>query len=134
MTKEENMPGRANGLLAIVGFALAIPVAAAQAPRQMTAFDGHYVGVSAHSSKISSSHDVRCPHQTAPEPLSITNGVVHSAGHYRWTGRVDPQGSVVLRNRHSMRVNGHIDPQGTLSGEYHGPVCIITYVWRKQSG
>lgn len=68
-----------------------------------------------------------------PDPLAITNGAVHSSGRDRWAGTVDPQGGMVIRNRRAMRVNAQIDPQGTIKGEYHGPACIVTFVWRKQA-
>jgi hypothetical protein len=47
-----------------------------------------------------------------------------------WT--VTPQGSVVLRNKLSMRVDAQIDPQGAITGRYQGPACIVDYVWHKQ--
>jgi hypothetical protein len=119
-------------LAAVAALALAMP-AAAQAPGPMTtAFDGKYAGVSADVSK-SMPNGPRCPREHAPDTLTITNGAVHSAPRDRWTGTVGPQGDVVLRNKRSMRVNAHIDPQGTISGEYHGHACIIAYTWRKQS-
>ena len=123
---------RAKVLLMIAGCALAAPVAA-QAPGPMTtAFDGHYAGLSAHVSKSGSRHR-QCPRMHTPDALTITNGAVRSAGRDSWTGSVDPQGSVVLRNKLAMRVNAHIDPQGTIKGEYHGPECIVAYAWHKQS-
>jgi hypothetical protein len=115
----------------ILGLGLAAPVAA-QAPGPMTtAFDGHYAGLSAHVSK-SGSRAGQCPRMHTPDALTITNGAVQSAGRDSWTGTVDPQGGVVLRNKRAMRVNAHIDPQGTIRGEYHGPECIVAYAWRKQ--
>ena len=72
------------------------------------------------------------PARTHPEALTITNGSVHSSAKDKWAGTVEPRGGVVMRNRRSMRVNAQIDPQGIITGEYHGPECIVTYVWRKQ--
>jgi len=123
------MSGRAMVLLTAAVFALAMP-ALAQAPAT-TAFDGGYAGVSAHIAK-STAHGRQCPRQHAPEALTITNGVVQSSGKERWTGTVGPQGDVVLRNKLSMRVDARIDPQGTITGRYQGPACMVDYVWRKQ--
>ena len=125
------MSGRPKLILTIVGLALSTPVAA-QAPGPTSAFDGKYAGVSADVSKYRSRGE-RCPREHVPDPLTITNGAVHSAARDRWTGTVDAQGGLVIRNRRAMRVNGQIDPQGTIKGEYHGPACIVTFVWRKQS-
>jgi len=120
-------------MLTNAGLALATPIAA-QAPEPMTtAFDGKYTGVSADVSKYRSRGE-RCPREHVPDPLTITNGTVHSAARDRWTGTIGPQGSLTLRNRRAMRVDGQIDPQGTIRGEYHGPACIVTFVWHKQSG
>src|SRR5438477_6127050 len=33
-----------------------------------------------------------------------------------------------------MRVGAKIDPQGTITGQYNGPACMVTYLWRRQSG
>ena len=125
------MSSRPKVILTIAGLALATPVAA-QAPGPTSTFDGKYAGVSADVSKYRSSGE-RCPREHVPDPLTITNGAVHSAARDRWTGTVDAQGGLVIRNRRAMRVNGQIDPQGTIKGEYHGPACIVTFVWRKQS-
>ena len=125
------MSGRARVLLTIAGLALAMPVAA-QTPGPASAFDGKYAGVSADVSKYRRTGE-RCPREHVPDPLAITNGAVHSSGRDRWAGTVNPQGSLVIRNRRAMRVNAQIDPQGAIKGEYHGPACIVTYVWRKQS-
>src|SRR5215469_7925104 len=123
------MSGRTRALLTAAVFALAVP-AAAQAP---AAFDGKYVGVSAHIAK-STAHGRQCPRQHAPDALTITNGVVQSSGKEKWTGTVGPQGDVVLRNRLSMRVDARIDPQGAITGRYQGPACMVDYVWHKQPG
>ena len=96
------MSGRVKVLLTIAGLALATPVAAQAPGPPPTAFDGRYVGVSAHVAK-STAHSRQCPREHAPDPLTITNGAVHSAKD-RWTGTVNPQGGLVIRNRRSMRV------------------------------
>ena len=124
------MSGQTRAVLTAALFALAIP-AAAQAPAPVTAFDGKYVGVSAHIEK-STAHGRQCPRQNAPEALTITNGAVQSAGRERWIGTVGPQGDVVLRNKLSMRVDAQIDPQGAIKGRYQGPACMVDYVWHKQ--
>jgi hypothetical protein len=110
--------------------ALAIP-AAAQPPMPTTAFDGTYAGASAHTSK-STAHGRSCPPWHTPDGLTITNGVVHSGTRDKWTGTVNPQGHVVLRNKQAMRVDARIDPQGTITGRYHGPACAVDFVWQKQ--
>jgi len=116
-------------LLALAtALALAMP-AAAQPPT--TAFDGTYAGMSAHTSK-SSGHERQCPRWHTPDALTITNGAVHSGTRDKWTGTVNPQGHVVLRNKQAMRVDARIDPQGTIAGRYHGPACAVDFVWQKQ--
>ena len=124
------MSGLTKALLTAAILTSAIP-AGAQAPT--TAFDGKYVGVSAHIAK-STAHGRQCPRQHAPETLTITNGAVQSSAKERWAGTVGPQGDVVLRNKLSMRVDAQIDPQGAIKGRYQGPACMVDYVWRKQSG
>ena len=124
------MSGRAKTILMVAGLVLAIP-AAAQAPTATTAFDGHYTGVSAHVAK-SLAHGRRCPRIHTPDALTITNGVVQSGARDKWTGTVGPQGSVVLRNKLSMRVDAQIDPQGAIKGRYQGPECMVDFVWHKQ--
>jgi hypothetical protein len=109
---------------------LAMP-AAAQAPGHTTAFDGTYAGVSAHTFK-STAHGRPCPPMHTPDALTISHGVVHSGARDRWTGTVGPQGHVVLRNKRAMRVDARIDPQGTITGRYHGPACAVDFVWQKQ--
>ena len=126
------MSGHTKAVLTAAIFALAIP-AAAQAPAPAsTAFDGKYVGVSAHIAK-STAHGRQCPRQHAPEALRITNGTVQSSGRERWTGTVGQQGDVVLRNKLSMRVDAQIDPQGAIKGRYQGPECMVDFVWHKQT-
>jgi hypothetical protein len=127
------MLGRATLLLTIMPFALAAP-AAAQAPAPTTAFDGRYVGVSIEISK-SGSHPGRCPAENGrPTPLIITNGVVRTPGKTWWEGTVSPQGAIIMHKPNSLRVDAQIDAQGTIRGQYSGPACITTYVWRRQSG
>jgi hypothetical protein len=127
------MLGQAGVLLTIAGFALATPVAAQTPASPPTAFDGKYTGGSAHASK-STAHGRQCPREHTPETLTITNGAVHSSARDKWTGTVSPQGSLVIRNKRSMRVDAQIDPQGTIKGRYNGPACTVDYVWHKQSG
>jgi hypothetical protein len=117
-------------LLTLAGVALAMPVLAQTAGPPTMAFDGKYAGVSADVSKSLASQR-KCPREHIPDTLTITNGAVHSPKD-RWTGAVNSQGSVVLRNKRSMRVDAQIDKQGTISGRYQGPACAVDYVWRKQ--
>jgi hypothetical protein len=129
---EKNMIGRITALATIAAGALAMP-AAAQGPA-IAAFDGRYVGVSIEVSKAGS-HSGRCPAVNGkPAPLVITNGVARTPGKGGWEGTVSPQGIVVMHNPNSLRVDARIEPQGTIRGQYSGPSCIFTYVWRKQSG
>ena len=120
------MSGQVKALLTIASLALATPVAAPPT----TAFDGNYVGVSAHVAK-STAHGRQCPREHSPETLTITNGAAQSSTRDKWTGTVTPQGSVVLRNKRSMRVDAQIDTQGAIKGRYQGPACFVDYVWRK---
>ena len=124
------MSGQAKVLLTIASLALATPVAALVAAPPTTAFDGNYVGVSAHIGK-STGHGRQCPREHAPNPLTITDGAVHSSAKDRWTGTVSPEGNVTLRNRRGMRVDAQIDAQGAIKGRYQGPACFVDYVWRK---
>src|SRR5215472_2335368 len=99
------MSARTKVFLAIALSALA-PPAAAQAPAPpTTAFDGTYAGVSANVSRSISAHGRRCPHEHPPDPLTITNGVVRGKGSDRWTGTINAQGSLTVRNKRSMRVD-----------------------------
>jgi hypothetical protein len=95
------MSNRARLLLTVIVFALATPAAQASAPS--TAFDGHYVGVSAHIGK-STGHGRQCPRMHTPDALTITNGVVQSGARDKWSGTLGPQGDIVLRNKLSMRI------------------------------
>ena len=124
------MSGQAKVLLTIASLALATPVAAQVAGQPTTAFDGNYVGVSAHIGK-STGHGRQCPREHAPDPLTITNGAVHSSAKDRWTGTVSSEGNATLRNRRGMRVDAQIDAQGAIKGRYQGPACFVDYVWRK---
>jgi hypothetical protein len=124
---------RAMLLLTLMISASAAP-AVAQTSSSPSGFDGRYVGVSIEVSK-SGSNPGRCPAVNGkPAPLVITNGVVRTPGKGWWEGTVSPQGVVVMHNPNSLRVDAQIDAQGTIRGQYSGPACITTYVWRKQSG
>jgi hypothetical protein len=125
------MSGRAGALSVVVAIALAMPAVAQGPMPPTTAFDGHYAGASAHTEKHTS-HQGPCPPHHTPDALTISNGVVHSGTRDRWTGTVNPQGHVVLRNKRAMRVDAQIDPQGTVSGRYQGPACSVDFVWQKQ--
>ena len=124
------MSGQTRAVLAAAILALAMP-AAAQAPEPATAFDGKYVGVSAHIAK-STGYGRQCPRQHAPDALMIANGSVQSSGREKWTGTVGRQGYLVLRDRLSMQVDARIDPQGAITGRYQGPSCMVDYGWHKQ--
>lgn len=121
-------------LWTIAAFGWATPVAAQAPGPTTTAFDGQYAGVSADVSKSGRARSERCAREHVPDTLTITNGVVHSAARDRWTGTVSPQGSVTLRNRRAMRVDAQIDQQGTITGQYPGSACTVSFVWHKQSG
>jgi hypothetical protein len=125
------MLGRVTALT-IAACSFAGPIIA-QVPATTTAFDGKYAGVSADVSKHLARGE-RCAREHIPDTLTITNGEVHSAARDRWTGTVSPQGSVTLRNRRAMRVEAQIDPNGTITGQYPGSACSVSFVWRKQSG
>jgi hypothetical protein len=62
------------------------------------------------------------------------NGVIGRPGSTGWQGMVDSQGNVTMHNANSLRIDGQIDPQGTLTAKDSGPACIMTFVWRRQSG
>jgi hypothetical protein len=116
----------------------------AAAPAPTTAFDGWYRGVSREVLDGENSEH-RCDPRalTPPRALMITNGVVGIAGAYWWEGTVSPQGAVVIRNPKFNRIDGEIDAQGTIRGEYRGEVprdlqagggtnCIIKFVWQRE--
>jgi hypothetical protein len=69
-----------------------------------------------------------------PAPLAIKNGVIGRPRSTGWQGMVDSQGNVAMHNANSLRIDGQIDPQGTLTAKDSGPACIMTFVWRRQSG
>ena len=128
------MFGRTRVLLTIAALTLATPVAAQALAPTTTTFDGRYVGISIEVSKAGSNAG-RCPAVNGKAaPLVITNGVVRTPGKGWWEGTISPQGVVVMHNPNSLRVDAQIDAQGTIRGQYSGPACITTYVWRKQSG
>jgi hypothetical protein len=114
--------------------AIAMQAAAQAPPPTTTAFDGKYAGVSRESSKAGSNPGAKCPPSGIPAPLTIKNGVFGTSGGQGWEGTVSPLGALVMHNGGSMRVDGQIDSQGTISANYSGPACIVTYVWRKRSG
>jgi hypothetical protein len=127
------MFGRTRILLMIATCALAMP-AAAQAPAPTTtAFDGTYAGISREVSKSPSAPRAKCPPSGALAPLTIKNGVVVASGSAAWEGTVSPQGVLLMRNDRSVRVDGQIDPQGTIRAQYGGTGCITTFVWQKKS-
>ena len=119
-------------LLALAVIGLSLPLSA-QTPAT-TAFDGRYLGVSIEVSN-SASH---------PGPCAPGRRQAGTASHYErgrshpWQGVVgrdrQPSGVIVMHNPNSLRVDAQIDAQGTIQGQYSGPSCINTYVWRKQSG
>ena len=116
--------------LTIAAFALAAP-AAAQAPGAPAAFDGTYAGVSMHVTKATR-EATHCPHGGVPAPLTIKNGIVKPPSGKGWTGTVNSQGALVIRNQYAMHVHAQIDPQGAVTGKYTGPQCNVDYVWRKE--
>ena len=72
-----------------------------------SAFDGHYAGFSAHTSKAIP--DVYCPRERVPDAVTIANGSVSSDGPYKWAGAAAANGGVTLHNRFSMQATGQID-------------------------
>jgi hypothetical protein len=127
------MFGRGRILLTIPACILATPVASQAPAPTATAFDGKYVRVSRESSKAGSNPGAKCPPNGVPAPLTIKNGIVGRPGTGGWEGTVSPQGALAMHNGGSMRVDGQIDSQGTITAKYSGPACIVTYVWRKRS-
>jgi hypothetical protein len=123
--------GRVKIVLTFVAFTLATPAAAQTPAPPTTAFDGTYAGVSADVSTVRQGR--RCPRIGVPVPLTIRNGVIKPPAGTGWTATVGPQGILVVRNQVSQ-VDAQIDGQGTMKWQYNGPDCIVTYVWRKQSG
>jgi hypothetical protein len=107
-------------------------------------FDGEYRGVSREVSG-SRNNEQRCYPRalTPPRPLTITNGIVQTPDKAWWEGTVSPQGAVVIRKPRFSRVEGQIDAQGTIRGQYSGEVppdlqagggtnCIVKFVWQKE--
>lgn len=93
----------------------------------MMPFDGDYIGVSKETSKTASAPE-KCPPNGVPATLMIRNSVV--LGY--WQGTVGPQGVLTMRNQ-SLRFDGQIDSQGTISGQAANPAgCVRTYVWQKE--
>ena len=134
VARDGNMFGPARTLLLITACISALP-AATQAPPPTTAFDGTYAGVSAVSTRSQpGSHNRFCRRPAKPSALTISNGVIQSTGGDRWQGAVNPQGALVIRDRQARRVDGQIDPSGTITGQYPGPTCKTSFVWRKQPG
>jgi hypothetical protein len=124
--------GRTKVLLAIGLSATALPLAA-QTPAPTTrTFDGTYAGVSREVSKSPSAPRAKCPPSGALAPLTIKNGVVVSSGPAALEGTVGPDGVLILRNERSVRIDGQIDPQGTIRAQYSGTGCITNYVWKKK--
>ena len=128
------MFGPARTLLMIAACFSAVP-AAAQGPAPTTAFDGSYAGVAAVSTRTHpGSGKTHCRAQKTPSPLTISNGVIQPTGGDGWNGTVNPQGGLIMRDLRGRRVNAHIDPSGTIRGEYPGTSCRTTFEWRKQPG
>ena len=126
------MSGRTKVLLTIALSAVAPPLAA-QTAVPTTAFDGTYAGVSREVSKSPSAPRAKCPPSGGLAQLTIKNGVVVASGPAGWAGTVSPQGVLLLRNERSSRVDGQIDPQGTIRAQYSGTGCITAFVWQKKS-
>ena len=108
--------------------------AAAQAPLPTTTFDGTYAGVSGVATRWEPGRNNYCRQPGVPSPLMIEGGVIQSTGGDGWHGTVNHQGDLVIRNLRGRRVNGHIDPSGTVTGYSPGPTCKTRFVWRKQPG
>ena len=125
------MFGRTKVLLTMVLSAAAPPLAA-QTLAPTTAFDGTYAGISREVSKNPSAPRAKCPPSGALAPLTIKNGVVVASGSAAWEGTVSPQGVLLMRNDRSVRVDGQIDPQGTITAQYSGTGCMTKFVWQKK--
>ena len=120
-------------LLTIAACAVALPTAAQAPAPTTTAFDGTYAGISREVSKSPSAPRAKCPPSGALAPLTIKNGVIVASGPAEWEGTVSPQGVLIMRNERSVRVDGQIDPQGTIRAQYAGTGCVTNFVWQKQS-
>jgi hypothetical protein len=128
---EDGLFRRTKVLLTIVLSAVAPPLAAQTLAPTTTAFDGTYAGISRDVSKSPSAPRAKCPPSGALAPLTIKNGVVVSRP-AAWEGTVSPQGVLIMRNERSVRVDGQIDPQGTIRAQYSGTGCITSFVWQKK--
>jgi hypothetical protein len=106
-------------------------------------FDGWYSGVSREVFDSGSNGHTCDPRALGPPPaLKIENGVIGIPGvRSIWVGTVSPQGGVVIRSPLFSRVDGQIDPQGTLRAQYSGEIpfrlgggtnCIVKFVWQKE--
>jgi hypothetical protein len=114
----------------LTAFALAAP-AAAQTPT--TAYDGTYAGVSMHVTKATR-EATHCSRGGIPAALTIENGVVKPPSGKGWTGTVSPDGALTIQNQYAMLVHAQIDAQGNATGQFTGPQCNVTDVWKKQAG
>ena len=110
-------------------------------------FDGYYRGVSREVSD-SGRNEHRCfPRAlTPPAPVVIMDGVVRSPVKGWWEGTISPQGVVLMRNPKFTRVDGQIDTQGTIRGQYSGELppdlraptdggatnCVVKFVWQRE--
>jgi hypothetical protein len=116
------------------------------APAPTTPFDGDYRGVSREVSDGGSTEHRCIPRAlTPPAGLWITIGVVGIPGEL-WQGTVSPQGIVVIGNRKFSRVDGQIDRQGTIRGQYSGELppsvlaqidgggtnCVVKFAWQRE--
>jgi hypothetical protein len=129
------MFGWARTLSTIVVCAFAVPVAAQTPAPPTTAIDGTYGGVSAVATRSRpGSEEILCRPEEAPSPLTIRNGVIQPTGGDGWQGSVNSQGALVMQDLRARWVEAQIDPSGTITGEYPGPTCKTTFVWRKQPG
>ena len=93
------------------------------APRQTTPLDGWYRGVS-REVLDGGSNEPRCYPRalTPPRGFSITDGVVRNPYDQWWEGIVGQQGALVIHSPRFSRVEGQIDPRGTIKGQYRGEV------------
>ena len=117
-----------------------VQMAGAAAPTM--AFDGWYSGVSREVlDSRSNGHNCDPRALTPPGALTIRNGVVGIPGFPSWEGTVSPQGAVVARDKLFSRVDGQIDAQGTIRGQYSGDIpprfgggtnCVVKFVWQKE--
>jgi hypothetical protein len=118
-------------LSVLAACAFAMPTGAQAPTPATTAFDGVYKGVSRESSAYAEARQQCPPGPSAPDALTITNGIARTAEGLE--GTVSPQGGLVLRTPRSFRIDGQIDAQGTIRARGSGTRCTVTYVWQKQS-